>query len=56
MKKVYSAPRSSIIILDSCSSLLVGSDVIEKNNRRGNGVQLSNQKEGNWDWQVDSEK
>lgn len=54
MKKVYCAPLAQTVALDCSSSILVGSAVIVKNNKRGNGVQLSNERQGDdWDDEVD---
>lgn len=51
MKKVYCAPLAQTIALDCCSSILAGS-VVEKNNKRGNGTQLSNERRSIWDDEV----
>ena len=50
MKKVYCAPQSETIVVD-CSSLLAASIL---NNKVGNGVQLSNERQGDdWDDEVE---
>lgn len=57
MKKVYSAPQSKTIVLDTCSTLLAGSyDSVEVYKKRGNGTQLSNERQGGWDWHVEMDE
>lgn len=56
MKKAYNAPLSKTIVLDTCCLLAGSEDPVEANNKIGNRTQLSNQRQGGWDWQVDMDE